>query len=69
MDDMKLEQVKLLLDFYFAPWGAAKGVVWEDVSGDKTFNALNVGAMIHSILGGQRELTEGEVKSLNIVVS
>ena len=33
----RLEQAKLFLDFYFALWGAAKGQIWEDISGDHEF--------------------------------
>lgn len=69
MNDKRLKQAKLLLDFYFAPWGAAKGEIWEGISGDAEFNATNIGALVHIILKGQRELTEEEVKFLNIVVS
>ena len=29
----RLEQAKLFLDFYFASWGAAKGEIWEAITG------------------------------------
>ena len=63
----KLEQAKLLLDFYFAPWGAAKGAVWEDISGDKPFDEDYVTFFAVGILTGNRTLSEEDIKFMKIV--
>lgn len=69
MTEKKLRQAKLLLDFYFAPWGAAKGEIWECVSHDRAFNSLNMGRWAQAILSGQTdELTPEQEKLLRIVV-
>lgn len=31
-------RVREIVDLWFAPWGAAKGVMWENLSGDKPFD-------------------------------
>lgn len=33
----KLEKIQLFLDFWFSPWGAVKGEIWESFSGDRPF--------------------------------
>lgn len=32
-----LEKAREIVELYFAPWGAAKGEQWEDLSGDQPF--------------------------------
>lgn len=64
----RLEQAKLLLDFYFAPWGAAKGAVWEDVSGDREFSDEVVTNWLNLIMSGISELNEEQIKLMKIVV-
>jgi hypothetical protein len=33
-----VERVREIVDLWFEPWGAAKGEMWEDLSGDKPFD-------------------------------
>ena len=33
-----LDKVREIASLYFAPWGAAKGARWEDLTGDQPFN-------------------------------
>lgn len=66
--DTRLRQVSLLIDFYFAPWGAAKGEIWEALSNDREFTALNVGRWAHAILSGQaNKLTSEQERMLKVV--
>ena len=34
-----LANIQRIVDIYFQPWGAAKGAMWEEISGDGPFNA------------------------------
>jgi hypothetical protein len=63
----KLEQAKLFLDFYFAPWGAAKGEVWELVSGDRPFDADTVTFLLKSVLAGNTVFNKEAVKCMKII--
>ena len=33
----QVTEAKRIVDLYFAPWGAAKGEEWEEISGDQPF--------------------------------
>lgn len=68
MNEKRLRQAKLLLDFYFAPWGAAKGAIWEDISNDRAFTVSNITGLLYATLNGNVELSDEQVKSLKIVV-
>ena len=37
-----LVPIREVIDFYFEPWGAAKGETWEHMSGDRAFNPESV---------------------------
>lgn len=63
----KLEQAKLFLNFYFAPWGAAKGEVWETITNDKPFNDFEAQVELFHILE-HRDYTEEQIKLMKIVV-
>lgn len=63
----RLEQAKLLLDFYFAPWGAAKGQVWEDISYDQPFDDRGVTKLLAGILDGSHPLSEQDIQCMKIV--
>lgn len=64
MYDDRLRQVKLLLDFYFTPWGAAKGEIWEEITGDQEFSAFNMGRWVHGLLEGLTELKKEHIELL-----
>lgn len=63
----RLEQAKLLLDFYFAPWGAAKGEIWETISGDRPFDEDTATFLIKGLLMGHTVLGEEKIKLIRIV--
>lgn len=65
----KLEQVKLLLDFYFAPWGVAKGQIWEDISGGQPFEDAGVLWLLEGIIYGNVVFSESDVKLMRIVLN
>jgi len=44
------QRVRDLVDFWFSPWGAAKGARWEEISGDKEFSAENMLRLIRDAL-------------------
>lgn len=67
--EQKLRDVNLLTNFYFAPWGAAKGEIWEDISDNKEFSAPTTGHIVHAVLTGKRVLTHTERRLLRIVVN
>lgn len=62
----KLAQAKLFLDFYFAPWGAAKGEIWETEIGG-SFGDARALEVLGFILDGTVVFTDYEVKMLSIV--
>lgn len=66
-EEQRLKLVQRFLAFYFSPWGAAKGEIWESFSRDRPFNAIQAGAICHQILEGKQfdwtgipELEEGK---------
>lgn len=63
----KLEQAKLLLDFYFAPWGAAKGEIWEDISNDHPFTDDSIMRILIGISEGSLALSEKDIRMMKIV--
>lgn len=48
----KLEKLHLFLRFWFSPWGAAKGVIWEDFSGDVPFSEGFATRVCEAVLAG-----------------
>jgi hypothetical protein len=65
--EKNLRQLKLFLDFYFAPWGAAKGEVWEDCF-SYPFDAESANKIASDILSGTPGLSPDEEKYLRIIV-
>lgn len=62
-----LEQLHLFLKFHFAPWGAAKGEIWEEVSRDAEYSDINIFTMCEGILSGRVKLTDYDIQMLRIV--
>jgi hypothetical protein len=65
--DDKLKLVQRFLAFYFSPWGAAKGEIWESFSRNRMFSPFQASVICHEILDGKEfdwtgipELKEGE---------
>ena len=52
MED-RLKKLQRFLNFWFAPWGAAKGEVWESFSGDRPFSEASARVIVHAILEGK----------------
>lgn len=50
----KLEQVQLFLNFWFSPWGAAKGEIWESFSNDRPFTDASAEEVIRQIMSGHQ---------------
>lgn len=48
-------QVREFVEFYFSPWGAAKGALWEAITGDQPFNAEVAMQHIKGLLDGKSE--------------
>ena len=48
----KIEQLRLFLNFWYSPWGAAKGEVWEAFSHDRPFNDASAEEVCRHILKG-----------------
>lgn len=69
MSEEKLRQAQLFLNFYFAPWGAAKGEVWEDVTHDRRFSNESALEILKRITTGEIVFTKEDIAAMNIVVS
>jgi hypothetical protein len=52
-----LAHVKELVDFWFSPWGAAKGARWEELSGDRPFRCEEMLKVIQRALLKPQEPT------------
>jgi hypothetical protein len=52
----RLRLCQKLLDFWFAPWGAAKGAQWEFLSSDRAFTPFRVAEMCKQILDGDERI-------------
>jgi hypothetical protein len=61
-----LEQLHLFLRFHYAPWGAAKGAVWEDCDSGP-YTEERVAEIASLIMAGELTLTDYEVQMLRIV--
>lgn len=48
----KLEQLALFLRFWFSPWGAAKGEIWESFSKDLPFTDASAEKICGHIMDG-----------------
>lgn len=65
--DKNLRQALLFLQFYFSPWGAAKGEIWEDCfSYDITPH--NARKIVLDIISGTPGLSPDEERLMRIVV-
>lgn len=62
-----LEQLHLFLKFHYAPWGAAKGEIWESCSNNRPYTEAEVLSVVHGLLNGTKTLTEFDVQMLRIV--
>lgn len=63
----RLKQAQIFLNFYFAPWGAAKGEVWEALT-TKPFRTESAADILNRILDGRLVLCEQDIKLIKIVV-
>jgi hypothetical protein len=52
MTEDKLRRLQTFLEFWFSPWGAAKGVIWEDLTGDRPFANYIAEGVCAAILAG-----------------
>ena len=52
-----LADIHLLTTFYFSPWGAAKGAIWEALTNDRPWSAQHMGEIIQDVLTGKRILS------------
>lgn len=52
MSGARFRLVKRFMDFYYSPWGAAKGEIWESFSNDRPFSDDSAAAICHLILQG-----------------
>lgn len=43
----QLDQARKIVNLYFSPWGAAKGAMWSEISGDSEFSAHKALQLIH----------------------
>ena len=61
-----LDKVREIASLYFAPWGAAKGARWEDLTGDQPFNPEIAMSLIEDALAPTstdgKSTTNGGVK-------
>lgn len=64
----KLEQAKLFLNFYFAPWGAAKGEIWESITNDQPFSDEVAIRYASRILSGHASFNTQDIRLMKIVV-
>ena len=62
--ERRLYATKLFLDFWFSPWGAAKGAQWESLSKDKAFTPNRALGMAQELLRGDFDLSERVMKTL-----
>lgn len=53
MSEFEPQTPKELIDFWFAPWGAWKGAVWEGISGDRPFDPNIMLELIRDAFGEQ----------------
>lgn len=65
--DKQLRQLREFLDFYFAPWGAAKGEIWEDLFDTWEVNPQSAYLLSSRILTGEIVFSVDEIKMLQIV--
>lgn len=48
----KMQKIVLLLTFHFSPWGAAKGLMWEEFSHDQPYTEDTVLSFFGFIVNG-----------------
>lgn len=48
--DRRLQRAHWFLNFWFSPWGAAKGAIWESLSANKPFTDAYALAFLQEIL-------------------
>jgi hypothetical protein len=65
----KLEQLHLFLKFHFAPWGAAKGSIWEDEFGDLPYDERSVMMIVKDIMTGDFVIDNDRAQMLSIVAN
>lgn len=52
MTEDKLRRLQKFLEFWFSPWGAAKGEQWEWLTGDKPFDNHTAQEICSNVLAG-----------------
>lgn len=52
-EETRLKNLRRFLAFYFSPWGAAKGEIWESFSNDRPFNPARAEQICREILDGK----------------
>ena len=67
--DKQLRQTLLFLQFYFAPWGAAKGEVWEGLFSSWDISPQSAYMIASRILTGEIVLSVEEIKLLKIITA
>lgn len=63
----KLEQLYLFMKFVYAPWGAAKGEVWESCFYDAQMDEVEITKIALGLLSGDVIFDDFTVKLLRIV--
>lgn len=66
--DKRLRQLNIFLMFYFAPWGAAKGSIWEDVIGGEV-DGTRAQQVAKEILNGDRIFSPEDMRFIQIVIT